>query len=209
MTDPKVFKVALTGSIAMGKSTVANMLRDEGVPVFDADAAVHRLYSEGGDAVPLITEVFPDAISGNAVDRTRLSALVLSDVAAIKRLEQLVHPLVHREQAAFLEQARVDGTELVVFDIPLLFEGGREAEFDAVLVVSAPAEIQRQRALARDGMSVEKFEAVLARQVPDAVKRSKADIVIPTDTSLDKTRQAVKAAIDRLNTMRRVARHDS
>jgi dephospho-CoA kinase len=209
VADTEVFKVALTGSIAMGKSTVANMLRDEGVPVFDADATVHQLYSEGGGAVPLIAEAFPDAVSGNAVDRARLSALVLSDGAAIKRLEQLVHPLVHGEQARFLEQAQAGGAAMVVFDIPLLFEGGREAEFDAVLVVSAPAEIQRQRALARNGMNVEKFEAILARQVPDAVKRSKADIIIPTDTSLDETRQAVKSAIDRLNTIRSAARRDS
>ena len=201
MADRGVFKAALTGSIAMGKSTVANMLRDEGVPVFDADATVHQLYSEGGDAVPLIAEAFPDAVSGNAVDRTRLSALVLSDSAAIKRLEQLVHPLVHLEQAAFLAQAKADGAELVVFDIPLLFEGSREAEFDAVIVVSAPAEVQRARALSRSGMSVEKFEAILARQVPDAIKQGKADIVIPTGTTLAETRQAVNAAVKQLRSM--------
>ncbi len=210
MAEPGVFKVALTGSIAMGKSTVAGMLRDAGVAVFDADATVHQLYSEGGEAVALIADAFPGAVVDNRVDRTKLSAIVLSDPEAIKRLEQIVHPLVHREQDRFLEQAMTDAALLVVFDIPLLFEGGREGEFDAVMVVSAPAKLQRERALARDGMSVEKFEAILARQVPDAVKRSKADIIIPTGTSLDETRKAVNTAIEELRAkLGSAARHDS
>lgn len=198
MTDGQLLKVALTGSIAMGKSTVAGMIRELGVPVFDADASVHALYAQGGKAVAVIERAFPDAIVDGAVDRTRLSELVVGKADAMARLEQIVHPLVHAEQAGFLRQAREEGQPLVVFDIPLLFEGNRASEFDAVLVVSAPADLQRERALARPGMTVEKFEAILARQMPDADKCARADYVIPTGGALSETRTAVVETIEKL-----------
>jgi dephospho-CoA kinase len=182
----------------MGKSTVSQMIRDEGVPVFDADATVHELYTKGGRAVPMIANHFPDAIVDDAVERTRLSALVLNDHDAIRLLENIVHPLVHDEQRRFLEAAERTGAALVVFDIPLLYEGDRANEFDAVIVVSAPAAVQRERALARPGMSREKFEAILARQVPDQEKRRRADFVVSTGVSLEDTRVAVKKVMSEL-----------
>lgn len=198
MADRTTLKVALTGSIAMGKSTVSQMIRDLGVPVFDADAAVHDLYAAGGKAVKQLRGAFPEAIVEGAVDRTRLSALVVGKPEAMARLEQIVHPLVHAAQDDFLRRAAEAGEPLVVFDIPLLFEGNRAGEFDAVLVVSASARQQRDRALARPGMTVEKFEAILARQMPDTEKCKRADHVIPTGGSLDETRAAVAAALDDL-----------
>jgi dephospho-CoA kinase len=182
----------------MGKSTVSQMIRDEGVPVFDADATVHELYTKGGRAVPMIAKHFPDAIVDDAVERTKLSALVLNDHDAIRLLENIVHPLVHDEQRRFLETAARTGAALVVFDIPLLYEGDRANEFDAVIVVSAPAAVQRERALARPGMTREKFEAILARQVPDQEKRRRADFVVSTGVSLEDTRVAVKKVISEL-----------
>lgn len=193
-----MLKVALTGSIAMGKSTVAQMMREAGVPVFDADAAVHTLYSTGGRAVPKVAALFPDVVVDGAIDRALLSRHVVGDGEAMKKLETIVHPLVKQEQQAFLRSAEIAGDKLVVFDIPLLFEGNRQAEFDAVLVVSAPADEQRRRALARDGMTEEKFEAILKKQVPDAKKRELADIVISTGNSLDETRAQVENEIQRL-----------
>ena len=198
MADPTILKIALTGSIAMGKSTVAEMIRDLGVPVFDADAAVHELYSAGGKAVAPVRALFPDAVADGAVDRTRLSALVVGNPKAMASLEQIVHPLVRAKQDEFLRNAQQQGQPLVVFDIPLLFEGNRANEFDAVLVVSAPLEEQRHRALARPGMTVEKFEAIIARQMPDADKCARADYVIPTGGSFDETRAAVICALDDL-----------
>ena len=198
MAEKGPFQVALTGSIAMGKSTVSQMFRDEGIPVFDADAAVHEMYAKGGRAVPMIAVHFPDAIVDDAVERMRLSKLVLNDPDAISKLEQLVHPLVHEEQRRFLEAARQAGAPLVLFDIPLLYEGNRTNEFDAVIVVSAPAAVQRERALARPGMTSEKFESILARQVPDKEKCRQADFVISTGVSLDETRLAVKQVISEL-----------
>ena len=198
MAEKGPFQVALTGSIAMGKSTVSQMFRDEGIPVFDADAAVHEMYAKGGRAVPMIAVHFPDAIVDDAVERMRLSKLVLNDPDAISKLEQLVHPLVHEEQRRFLEAATQAGAPLVLFDIPLLYEGNRTNEFDAVIVVSAPAAVQRERALARPGMTSEKFESILARQVPDKEKCRQADFVISTGVSLDETRLAVKQVISEL-----------
>ncbi len=198
VADKRPLRIALTGSIAMGKSTVSQMIRDEGVPVFDADATVHELYTKGGRAVPMIAKHFPDAIVDDAVERTKLSALVLNDHDAIRLLENIVHPLVHDEQRRFLETAARTGAALVVFDIPLLYEGDRANEFDAVIVVSAPAAVQRERALARPGMTREKFEAILARQVPDQEKRRRADFVVSTGVSLEDTRVAVKKVISEL-----------
>ncbi len=201
MADRPVFKAALTGSIAMGKSTVANMLRDAGVAVFDADAVVHQLYGENGKAVEPVGRLFPTVIRNGAIDRVALSKLVLNDTQAMKNLEAVVHPLVRREQAAFLDAVRSSDKKIAVFDIPLLFETGRAEEFDAVLVVSAPYEIQRARALARPGMSEEKFEAIVARQVPDGEKRAAASHVISTDVPMADTQAQVLAIVGELQSL--------
>lgn len=201
MADAQIFKAALTGSIAMGKSTVADMLRDAGVAVFDADAVVHRLYAEGGDAVAPVGRLFPAVVQHGAIDRTALSKEVLNNADAMKRLEAVVHPLVRREQDAFLASVKSAGSSIAVFDIPLLFETGRADEFDAVMVVSAPYEVQRARAMTRAGMDEKKFEAILARQVPDADKRAAASHVISTDVPLDDTRAQVLAIVEELESL--------
>jgi len=190
-----VITIGLTGSIGMGKSTVAAMFERAGVPVFDADAAVHRLQGAGGRLVPAIEAAFPGSTGSAGVDRAVLGAAVLGDDAAMKRLEAIVHPAVGKERAAFL--AANAAAAVVVFDIPLLFETGGEGRVDLVVVVSAPADVQRARVLARPGMTEAKFAAILARQTPDAEKRARADVVIPTGGSLDETRAAVGAAIER------------
>ena len=187
--------IGLTGSIGMGKSTVAAMFERAGVPVFDADAAVHRLQGAGGRLVAAIEAAFPGSTGSAGVDRAVLGAAVLGDDAAMKRLEAIVHPAVGEERAAFL--AANAAAAVVVFDIPLLFETGGEGRVDLVVVVSAPADVQRARVLARPGMTEAKFAAILARQTPDAQKRARADVVIPTGGSLDETRAAVGAAIAR------------
>jgi dephospho-CoA kinase len=185
--------VGLTGSIGMGKSTVAAMFVDAGVPVFDADAAVHRLQGAGGRLVAEIEAMFPDTTGPSGVNRTALAEAVFGNEEAIKRLERLVHPAVGEERAAFLRDNAA--APLVVFDVPLLFETGGDAHVGKVVVVSAPAEMQRERVLARPGMTVERFEAIRARQTPDEVKRARADFVIPTGGTLDETRAAVHAVI--------------
>lgn len=190
--------IALTGSIGMGKSTVAKMFAEEGAPVFDSDAAVHALYAPGGAAVAPVEAAFPGVSNEKGVDRAELSARVVGDEAAIKRLEAIVHPLVAQAQAAFLQKCREAGAPWVVLDIPLLFEGARARAVDKIVVVSAPAEVQRARVLARPGMSPAKFEGILARQTPDAEKRARADFVIDTDTNLDETRTRVRAVLDAL-----------
>ncbi len=185
--------LGLTGSIGMGKSTVAAMFADEGVPVFDADAAVHRLQGPGGRVVAAIEAAFPGTTDVSGVDRPALAAAVLGDDAAMKRLEAIVHPAVGEERAAFVT-AHIDAP-LLVFDIPLLFETGGNSAVDKVVVVSAAPDVQRARTLARATMTPEKFDAILARQLPDADKRARADFVIPTDVSLDETRAAVRHVI--------------
>ena len=185
--------VGLTGSIGMGKSTVAAMFAAEGVPVFDADAAVHRLQGPAGAVVAAIEAAFPGTTGPAGVNRTALSEAVLGDDAAMKRLEAIVHPAVAAERAAFVA-AHAD-SPLIVFDIPLLFETGGDARVDRVVVVSADAAVQRARVLARPGMTEAKFAAILARQLPDADKRARADLVIATDVTLDETRDAVRRAI--------------
>lgn len=190
--------IGLTGSIGMGKSTVAKMFAEEGAPTFDSDAAVHQLYAKGGAAVPAVGAEFPAAIRDGAVDRALLGPLVLNNPAALKRLEQIVHPFVRHAQVAFAEASRADGAEAVVFDIPLLLEGRSADLVDKIVVVSAPAEIQRARVLARPGMSEEKFEQILARQMPDAEKRARADFVIDTGVALEQTRAQVRAVMDAL-----------
>ena len=190
--------VGLTGSIGMGKSTVAAMFAEEGAPAFDSDAAVHALYAPGGAAVDAVAAAFPAALRDGGIDRTALSALVVDNPVALKRLEQIVHPFVRQAQVDFAETQRAAGAQAVVFDIPLLFETGGADLVDLVVVVSAPAEVQRARVLARPGMTAEKFERLLARQTPDAEKRARADFVIDTGRSLDETRAQVRAVLDAL-----------
>ncbi len=185
--------VGLTGSIGMGKSTVAAMFADEDVPVFDADAVVHRLQGPAGRLVAAIAAAFPETTGEGGVDRTALAEAVLGNDAAMRRLEAIVHPAVGEERAAFLDQ-HVDAP-LVVFDVPLLFETDGDARVDKVVVVSADPAVQRARVLARPGMTAGKLEAILARQLPDADKRARADFVIATDTSLEETRAAVRRVV--------------
>lgn len=184
--------IGLTGSIGMGKSAVAAMFADEGVPVFDADATVHQLQGIGGRLVPAIEAAFPGTTIDGAVDRAKLGAAVFGDDAAIKRLEAIVHPAVGQERAAFL--ARHAGKR-VVFDAPLLFETGGDRNVDLIVVVSAAPDVQRVRVLARPGMTADKFAAILARQTPDAEKRARADHVIRTDTSFEETRRQVREVL--------------
>jgi dephospho-CoA kinase len=185
--------LGLTGSIGMGKSTVAAMFADEGVPVFDADAEVHKLQGPGGRLVAAIEAAFPGTASAEGVDRAALRAAVFDDPEALKRLEAIVHPAVAEERRHFLDANR--DRPLVVLDIPLLFEAGGWRQVDKIAVVSAPAEVQRARVLARPGMTPERFESILVKQMPDAEKRERADFVIPTGGSLDATRAAVRAVI--------------
>lgn len=185
--------IGLTGSIGMGKSTVATMFADQGVPVFDADAAVHRLQGPGGALIPAIEAGFPGTTGPDGVDRVLLGAAVFGNDAAMQRLEAIVHPAVGAERAAFLEANAA--APLVVFDIPLLFETGGEQRVDKVVVVSAAHDVQRDRVLARPGQSPDRFAAILARQTPDSEKRARADFVIATDVPIEETRSAVDAVI--------------
>ena len=185
--------VGLTGSIGMGKSTVAVMFVDRGVPVFDADAVVHRLQGSGGALVDAIESSFPGATNGNGVDRAKLGAQVFGDSAKLKRLEAIVHPAVASERAAFLGANA--NAPMVVFDIPLLLEKGRTPDIDAVVVVSAPTNVQHARVLARPGMTEEKFNHILSLQMPDAQKRVLADYVIDTGVSIAKTAAQVRKVI--------------
>lgn len=185
--------LGLTGSIGMGKSTVAAMFAEAGVPVFDADAAVHWLQGPGGALVPAIEATFPGTTGADGVDRFKLGAAVFGNESAMKRLESIVHPAVAKARAAFL--AEHADAPLVVFDVPLLFETGGDAHVDAVAIVSAPHHIQRERVLARPGQSEEKFAAILARQTPDHEKRARAGFIIDTGVSLQETRAQVHTVI--------------
>jgi dephospho-CoA kinase len=186
------FVLGLTGSIGMGKSATADIFRRLGVPVHDADAAVHRLY--GGRAAPLIEKAFPGTVAGGVVDRARLGAAVLSDPARLRELEAIVHPLVRGEEESFLE--RVSSlSPIAVLDIPLLFETGGETRCDAVLVVTAPAWVQRQRVLARPGMTEEKFNAILAKQMPDVDKRARAHFLVDTSRGFISAEAQVKSVL--------------
>ena len=181
--------LGLTGSIGMGKSTTAQMFRDLGFPVWDADQAVHRLYAPGGAAVAPVAAVFPDALRDGGIDREALKAAIAGDPAALDRLSAIVHPIVAADREASI--ARHPDALLVVLDIPLLYENGYETQMDGVAVVSADAETQRQRVLARPGMTADLLALILSRQMPDARKRARADWIIPTD-SMDAARQAVE-----------------
>lgn len=201
MTDERPFVLCLTGSLGMGKSRTASFFAEAGVPVHDADAAVHALYE--GEAVPLIEKAFPGATSGGQVDRAKLAAMVLGDDAAIARLEAIIHPLVARQRDKFLADAQARGVPVVVLDVPLLFETGGERGCDAVVVVSAPPEIQRRRAFERPGMTEEKFAALLAKQMPDAEKRRRADFIVDSSQSLDHARAQVRDILQAVAKMRR------
>jgi dephospho-CoA kinase len=185
-----VIVVGLTGSIGMGKSTTSAMFRDEGVPVYDADAAVHAIYAPGGAAVGPIEAAFPGVTGQNGVDRALLSARVVGKPDELKRLESIVHPLLGQDRAAFFDGAK--NADIVVLDIPLLFETGGEKAVDAVVVVTAPADIQRSRVLAREGMDEAKLDAILARQTADAEKCARAHFVVDTSQGLDHARAQVR-----------------
>jgi len=182
--------LGLTGSIGMGKSTTAKLFIDAGVPVYDADAAVHKVYE--GEAAPAIEAAFPGTTVDGKVDRARLSARVVHDQAAIKQLEQIVHPMLGASRQKFLEEAERSGAPVVVMDIPLLFETGGEKRVDAVVVVSTDAATQRERILARGTMTSEALDGILARQLPDAEKRKRADFVVDTSHGLDPVRTAIR-----------------
>jgi dephospho-CoA kinase len=190
--------IGLTGSIGMGKSTVAKMFAEEGAPSFNSDDAVHALYAKGGKAVAAVEAEFHGVTREGAIDRTLLAPRVLDNPAAFKRLEQIVHPFVREAQVDFAETERAKGARWVVYDVPLLLETHNSDLYDAIVVVSAPAHIQRTRVLARPGMSVEKFESLLAKQMPDAEKRARADFVIDTGGTLEETRAQVRAVLDAL-----------
>lgn len=183
--------LGLTGSIGMGKSTTGRMFADEGALLWDADAAVHRLYARGGAAVEPLGEAFPGVVVDGAVDRARLAEALGRDEGAFKRLEAIVHPLVAQDRAQDLAAARAEGVRLAVLDIPLLFETGGDAFVDAVVVVTADPEVQATRVLARPGMTRDRFEAILARQTPDAEKRRRADFLVDTGRGLDAAREQV------------------
>jgi len=188
--------LGLTGSIGMGKSTTAGMFADEGVPVHDSDATVHKLYA--GEAAPLVEELFPGSTVNGQVDRERLAKAVVGNRERLRKLEQLIHPLVRADADRFVEEHRRKGTPLVVLDIPLLFETGGTDRVDKIVVVTAPAETQRARVLARPGMTEEKFREILARQVPDAEKRERADFLIDTSHGMEAAREAVRKIIGQL-----------
>lgn len=187
------FVLGLTGSIGMGKSTSADFFRKAGVPVYDSDAAVHALYA--GRAAPLVEAAFPGVVVDGVVDRQRLGERVLGDGQALARLEAIVHPLVREEEKTFLDEARRGSAPLVVLDIPLLFETGAEARCDAVVVVSAPADVQRARVLARPGMTAERFERIHVKQMPDSEKRRRADFIVDSSKGFDEAETQVRDII--------------
>ena len=198
-----MFVIGLTGSIAMGKTTTARLFADEGVPVHDADAAVHKLYA--GEAAGLIEVAFPGSTRNGTVDRVQLGKQVTGDPTALRRLEEIVHPLVRNAERKFLRDAEIAGAPIVVLDVPLLFETGGDGRVDATVVVSAPAELQRQRVLER-GISLERLEALLGRQMPDAEKRRRADFVVDSGQGMEHARAQVRqilAAVAKMPTRRK------
>jgi dephospho-CoA kinase len=201
MNAVRPFVLCLTGSLGMGKSATAKMFAEAGVPVHDADAVVHDLYA--GEAAPLIEAAFPGATVNGVVDRQKLAAMVINDKAALKRLEAIVHPLVGAARAKFLAEAGANDTPVILLDIPLLFEIGGEARCNAIVVVSAPADVQRMRAFERPGMTEEKFTALVAKQVPDAEKRRRADFIVDTSKGFDHARAQVRDILDTIAKMQR------
>lgn len=194
--------LGLTGSIGMGKSETARMFAQLGLPVYDADAAVHSLYEPGGTAVLPVSQAFPGCVTDGRVDRAALTARVTGDAAALARLEAIVHPLVAVKQQQFIDQAAAAGVDLVVLEIPLLFEIGGEVRMDAVVVVSAPEEIQRRRVLSRAGMMESRLAYILSRQMPDAEKRARADYVVDTGSGFDCTFEQVRKIVTELRARR-------
>jgi dephospho-CoA kinase len=190
MSGERPFVLCLTGSLGMGKSRTATFFAEAGVPVHDSDAAVHALYD--GEAAPLIESAFPGTTAGGKVDRAKLAAMVLGDDAALASLEAIVHPLVSKVRDTFLAEAQARGAPVVVLDVPLLFETGGQHNCDAVVVVSAPPEMQRRRAFERPGMTEEKFAALVAKQMPDAEKRRRADFVVDSSQPFDHARAQVR-----------------
>jgi len=196
MAIPEMLILGLTGSIGMGKSTTAKLFAEAGVPVYDADATVHALYE--GEAVPAIEAAFPGTTAGGKVDRERLSARVVHDPAAIKQLEQIVHPMLGASRQKFLHDAEQSGAPVAVVDVPLLFETGGEKRVDAVVVVTTTPEIQHQRILSRDNMTNEKLDSILARQLPDAEKRKRADFVVDTSHGLGPVRERIRDILEQV-----------
>jgi dephospho-CoA kinase len=190
VSEERPFVLCLTGSLGMGKSTAARFFSEEGVAVHDSDATVHALYE--GEAAPLIEAAFPGSTSSGKVDRNKLAAMVLNDKAALARLEAIVHPMVTASREKFLTQAQARGAKIVVFDVPLLFETKAERGCDAVVVVSAPPEIQRKRAFERPGMTDDKLAAILAKQMPDTEKRGRANFIVDSSQSFDHTRAQIR-----------------
>jgi dephospho-CoA kinase len=200
-----MFVLGLTGSIGMGKSATAAIFRDAGIPVHDSDAAVHALYR--GAAAPLVEAAFPGTLRDAEIDRARLSAYVVNDAAALARLEAIVHPLVRAARAEFVADARAAGADLIVLDIPLLFETGCEREVDAVLLVTAPEAVQKARVATRAGMTEAKLAAIIAKQMPDAEKRRRADMILDTSLGHDAAALYVRDLVAAIRSGRVVARH--
>jgi dephospho-CoA kinase len=194
------FILCLTGSVGMGKSTAAKYFAEAGVPVHDSDAVVHALYE--GEAVPLVERAFPGATADGKVDRNKLATMVLGDDAALAKLQAIVHPLVAAARDAFLADAQARNAPVVVLDVPLLFETGGERHCDAVVVVSAPADLQRQRVLGRPGMTEERFAALLAKQTPDPEKRQRADFIVDSSQEFDDARAQVRDILRLVHKMR-------
>ena len=193
--------IGLTGSIGMGKSTTMQLFAEQGVPVYDADAAVHAIYS--GIAVPAVEAAFPGTTADGKVDRQKLSAHVLGNPEALKKLESIVHPMLGAHRQTFLDEAERSGASVAVLDVPLLFETGGEKRVDAVVVVSAPAQMQRERVMARDGMTAEKLDAILVRQMPDEEKRRRADFVVDTSSGIEPVRARIRDILDQVAKMPR------
>jgi dephospho-CoA kinase len=191
--------IGLTGSIGMGKSTAARFFAELGVPVLDADAVVHKLYD--GEAVSAVEAAFPGTTTHGKVDRTKLGLQVIGDPVAMKRLEAVVHPLYREAERRFLRQAEADGAKVALLDVPLLLETGGDKRVDVVVVVSAPADVQRARLAGRAGMTAEKLDALLAKQMPDADKRARADFVVDTSQDFDETRAQVRKILDKVMTL--------
>lgn len=197
--------LGVTGSIGMGKSTVSNMLKEMGIPVHDADATVHKLLAAGGKGVAPVATLFPDVLTqdkngADMIDRAALGKIVFADPAKKKQLEDILHPMVRDDSASFKDEMEKAGHKIIVFDIPLLYETGGEKRVDAVLCVTAAAEVQKERVMARSGMTEERFNHVLSQQLPDAEKRKRADYVVTTDIDFDDTRAQLKTVVDKLLT---------
>ena len=207
MDKKRPLHIGLTGSIGMGKSETAKMFARLGVPVYDADAAVHRLYDVGGAAVPLIEAAFPGTTKDGRVDRAELGKRVTNNHEETERLQRIVYPLMAGERKQFVDGATEKGEELILFDIPRLFETGGEANMDAVVVVSAPSHIQRERVLARPGMTEELFNYLHARQTPDEEKRAKAHFIVVTDKGLEHAFEQVKMIVEELRARRRAGKY--